>query len=124
MWRYGVCSSKKSVEAFQFELTICWMIVYDGLCPSALYMLADSQHHFLEGNAMPILIAFVVSLFMLLSVIPAHSAVFNIPSADVTALIDAINMANANGEDNTINLEAGTYSLTAIDNIVSVGDAN
>ena len=31
-------------------------------------------------------------------------------------LIAAINEANANGEKNTIRLEAGTYTLTAVDN--------
>ena len=31
-------------------------------------------------------------------------------------MIAAINTANSNGENNTINLEAGTYALTAIDN--------
>jgi hypothetical protein len=34
----------------------------------------------------------------------------------VACLIDAINQANANGEANTITLEAGTYSLTARNN--------
>jgi hypothetical protein len=58
----------------------------------------------------------IVSLFLLLSTIPAHSRVFNIPSGDVTALINAINRANSNGEENTINLEPGTYSLIAVDN--------
>ena len=48
---------------------------------------------------------------------PAHAAVFNIPSGDVPALINAMNTANSNGEDNTINLAVGTYILTAVDNI-------
>ena len=46
----------------------------------------------------------------------ARAEVFNIPPGDVVALIAAINAANANGEDDTINLEAGTYSLTTVDN--------
>ncbi len=64
----------------------------------------------------------IVSLFLLLSVIPAYSAVFNIPSGNVTALIAAINTANSNGEQNTINLEAGTYTLTAADNFSDDGN--
>jgi hypothetical protein len=59
----------------------------------------------------------VVSLFLLFSISPAQSAVFHIPSGNVTALIAAINAANANGEENTINLEAGNYVLTAPDNV-------
>ena len=55
-----------------------------------------------------------LSLFLLSG--PSYAAVFDIPSGNVTALIAAINAANANGEDNTINLEPGTYTLTAIDN--------
>jgi hypothetical protein len=45
-----------------------------------------------------------------------EAAVFNCPSGNVTCLIDAINTANANGEANTIILEAGTYTLTVVDN--------
>jgi hypothetical protein len=48
--------------------------------------------------------------------VPAYSAVFNISSGDVAGLIAAINTANANGEENTIILEAGTYTLTAVHN--------
>ena len=55
---------------------------------------------------------------LLISSVAAYSAVFNISSGDVPALIAAINAANANAEENTINLEPGTYSLTAADNIV------
>jgi hypothetical protein len=58
----------------------------------------------------------IVSLFLLFSTIPAYSAVFNVPSGNVTALIAAINTANANGEENTINLEPGTYTFTYVDN--------
>jgi hypothetical protein len=47
---------------------------------------------------------------------PVYARVFNIPSGDVTNLINAINKANANGRDNTINLSAGTYTLTSADN--------
>src|SRR5262249_20276363 len=37
---------------------------------------------------------------------------FNIASGDVAGLIAAIDTANANGEADTINLAAGTYTLT------------
>ena len=58
----------------------------------------------------------VVLLFLLFSTFPVYSATFDIPSGEVTGLIGAINAANANGEENTINLEPGTYTLTEIDN--------
>jgi hypothetical protein len=41
---------------------------------------------------------------------------FSCDAGDVTCLIDAINQANANGEQNTIRLQAGTYPLTAPNN--------
>jgi hypothetical protein len=47
---------------------------------------------------------------------PAQAAVFHTAAGDVAALIAAINAANGNGEENTINLEAGTYTLTVVDN--------
>ena len=37
-------------------------------------------------------------------------------AGDVKCLIDAIHEANANGETNTIRLQAGTYTLTAVNN--------
>jgi hypothetical protein len=46
----------------------------------------------------------------------AFGAEFNIASGDVAGLIAAINVANANGEPDTINLAPGLYSLTSIDN--------
>jgi hypothetical protein len=49
-------------------------------------------------------------------VFPAHAAVFNIAAGDVAGLINAINTANANNEDDTINLAQGTYALTAVNN--------
>jgi hypothetical protein len=56
---------------------------------------------------------------------PSYAAVFNITSGDVAGLINAINGANANGEENTINLAPGTYELTSADNQVAApGDAN
>ena len=66
----------------------------------------------------------LVSLFLLLSTIQSYAEVFNIPSGNVTALVAAINAANANGEENTINLEPGTYTLTAIDNGVIDSNSN
>src|SRR5262249_52937035 len=47
---------------------------------------------------------------------PSQAADFACAAGDVACLIDAINQANANGEANTITLEAGTYTLTAVDN--------
>ena len=47
---------------------------------------------------------------------PAQAAVFNIPAGDVEALIAAINTANGNNEDDTINLAAGTYTLQVVNN--------
>ena len=46
----------------------------------------------------------------------SQAADFACPAGDVACLIAAINTANANGEANTITLEAGTYTLTAVDN--------
>jgi hypothetical protein len=46
-----------------------------------------------------------------------QAADFTCVVGDVACLIDAINTANANGEANTITLEADTYTLTAVDNI-------
>ncbi|MDR4503461.1 MAG: right-handed parallel beta-helix repeat-containing protein [Candidatus Scalindua sp.] len=45
-----------------------------------------------------------------------HAAEFTIPSGDAAALIDAINTANSSNEDDTINLQGGTYTLTRMDN--------
>ena len=47
---------------------------------------------------------------------PSEAADFVCRNGDVACLIDAINMANANGQANTITLRAGTYTLTAVDN--------
>ncbi len=47
---------------------------------------------------------------------PGGAAVFNCAAGDVACLIAAINTANANGEVNLIRLEAGTYTLTAVNN--------
>jgi hypothetical protein len=45
-----------------------------------------------------------------------QAADFTCPAGDVLCLIKAINTANANGQMNTIHLEAGTYLLKAVDN--------
>ena len=47
---------------------------------------------------------------------PGQAADFTCTAGDVACLITAINMANANGQTNTITLRAGTYTLTAVDN--------
>jgi len=47
---------------------------------------------------------------------PGHAADFACAAGNVTCLITAINTANANGEANTITLEAGIYTLTTVDN--------
>jgi hypothetical protein len=62
-------------------------------------------------------IACGVGLLALVSVAhPGQAADFTCAAGDVACLIDTINMANANGEANTITLQAGTYTLTDVDN--------
>src|SRR5262249_15441022 len=62
-------------------------------------------------------IACGVMLLGLVSLTPlSQAADVTCTAGDVTCLIAAINTANANGEANTITLEAGTYTLTAVDN--------
>ena len=46
----------------------------------------------------------------------AEGADFHCAAGDVPCLIEAIHLANGNGEPNTIHLDAGIYSVTAIDN--------
>ena len=46
---------------------------------------------------------------------------FHCGAGDVQCLIEAINTANTNGQQNTIRLEAGTYTLTAVDNSDTAG---
>jgi hypothetical protein len=48
-----------------------------------------------------------------------QAAEFRCASDDVTCLTEAIHTANANGEANTITLAAGTYTLTAVDNLTA-----
>jgi hypothetical protein len=56
-----------------------------------------------------------------LAVVSPHAAqakTFQCSAGDIACLIAAINEANANGQKhNTIRLEAGTYTLTTVDNI-------
>ena len=47
---------------------------------------------------------------------PVPAAEFSCAAGDVPCLIEAINVANTNGEANTITLAAGLYTLTAVDN--------
>src|SRR5437588_12145514 len=47
----------------------------------------------------------------------ASAATFNISDGDVPGLVAAINTSNANGADDTIELEThGTYTLTVVNN--------
>jgi hypothetical protein len=62
-------------------------------------------------------IQMTASAIVVLSLLsPAQAAVFNVAAGDVAGLISAINTANGNNEDDTINLAAGTYTLTAVNN--------
>jgi hypothetical protein len=59
----------------------------------------------------------VLALATMLATRPTVSAAdFHCSAGDVPCLIAAVNTANGNGEDDTIFLEAGTYTLTAPDN--------
>jgi hypothetical protein len=46
---------------------------------------------------------------------PVQAAVFECHAGDVECLIASINTANGNGEDDTITLAAGTYTVTTVD---------
>ena len=61
-------------------------------------------------------LVFVVALGVLGMQPTVQAAVFNIPCGNVAALIAAINTANANGQNDTINLPACTYVLTKAQN--------
>ena len=62
--------------------------------------------------------ALALALVLPLSV---QAKTFRCGAGDVQCLIDAINEANANGKKNTIRLEPGTYTLTAVDNTTTNG---
>jgi hypothetical protein len=68
--------------------------------------------------------ALTVTLLGLWAIKAVHAAEFFCSSGDVTCLIRAINKANQNGEENTINLAAGTYTLTSLDNSPSSNSGN
>jgi hypothetical protein len=55
--------------------------------------------------------------FALACPLPVQAKTFACGASDVACLSDAINQANANGDQNTIRLAAGTYTLTAVDNV-------
>ena len=59
---------------------------------------------------------FCLCLFVFSASADVHAAVFNVASGDVAGLIVAINQANVNGQDDTIHLAAGVYTLQAINN--------
>ena len=70
-------------------------------------------------------VAVVAALGLALaSPLPAQAKSFWCGAGDVPCLIAAIHAANANGQRNTIRLEAGTYTLTAIENMTSVANVN
>jgi hypothetical protein len=59
----------------------------------------------------------VVSIILMLGALECiHAAEFFCSSGNVTCLIAAINESNQNSQQNTINLEAGTYTLRTVDN--------
>lgn len=56
----------------------------------------------------------VLTAVLVISEVSAEAATFNVADGDVAGLIAAINTANTNGQDDTINLAAdGIYTLTA-----------
>jgi hypothetical protein len=57
-----------------------------------------------------------LGLALIIATRPSQAADFACAAGDVACLITAINTANAAGEANTITLEAGTYTLTDVDN--------
>ena len=71
---------------------------------------------FTAGNLLIEIVSLLFFFALFVLSVPAYSAVFNISSGayQPTGLIAAINAANANGEENTINLEPGTYTLTGV----------
>ena len=71
---------------------------------------------FHRGYSLRLAVMIGIFLGMMSGLTSPQAATFNIPAGDVDALIAAINSANANGEDDTINLAAGTYTLTEVDN--------
>jgi len=60
---------------------------------------------------------FIYALYLLFIPKSVYAAVFNVTSGNVPALVEAIEAANATAEDDTIFLEAGTYTLSEANNI-------
>ena len=60
--------------------------------------------------------AIAIVALALAFVAPLHAKNFTCAAGNVQCLIGAINEANSNGQNNTISLEEGTYTLTNIDN--------
>ena len=58
----------------------------------------------------------LICLSAWLCAVPGEAADFACANGDVTCLIAAIHQANANGQENTISLAAGVYTLAAADN--------
>src|SRR5207249_11653932 len=66
---------------------------------------------------LPWRVAVVAALGLTLALpLAIQAKTFHCGAGDVQCLINAINAANANGKKNTIRLEAGTYTLTRVDN--------
>lgn len=59
----------------------------------------------------------VISLLALALLYPVQAAMFHCDGGDVSCLIDAIQVANANGGANMITLAEGTYRLTTRDHL-------
>jgi hypothetical protein len=68
----------------------------------------------IRRNVAVLIMATLIGLLVLSQ--GSQAAEFTCVAGDVACLIDAIHTANANGEENTITLAAGTYTLTALDN--------
>ncbi len=71
-------------------------------------------------NLMVVLGWFPITLLCIFMVIGwvkvGNSAEFHCAAGDIACLITSIETANTNGETNTISLEAGTYTLTTVNN--------
>lgn len=69
-------------------------------------------------KALAFTILFLTSFMLPQTAYAQTGMTFNIPDGDVTGLIAAINAANTTGGHDTINLaQAGTYTLTAVNNV-------